>query len=78
LPRAGCSPAGYSSGYTSISLTTQSASVPVVETNSFGVTGPAMVTSSSSTSDWYTSTSGRVAAKRWSDTMYSCGTPVDG
>ena len=31
-----------------MSFTSQSASVPVVETNSFGVTGPATVTSSSS------------------------------
>jgi hypothetical protein len=58
-----------------MSLTTQSASVPVVDANSRATTGPTTVTSSSSTSLRKVSTSGRVAAKRWSPTMYSCGTP---
>ncbi len=45
-------------------FTTKSESVPVVETNRRGETGPAIVTSCSSGSVWYTRTSGRVEAKR--------------
>ena len=47
-----------------MSLTIQSASVPVVETVSDAMMGPAIRTSSVSGSVWYTSTSGRVEAKR--------------
>ena len=43
---------GCSGGYTSMSFTSQSASVPVVDTNNFGDTGPATVTSSCSGSVW--------------------------
>ena len=41
-----------SGGYTSINFTSKSESVPLVETNNFGDTGPATVTSSSSGAVW--------------------------
>ncbi len=41
---------GYASGYTSMSFTTQSESVPLVDTCRLGRMGPATVTSDSRTS----------------------------
>ena len=60
-----------------MSFTTQSESVPVVDTRRLGTTGPATVTSRSSGSVWYVRTSVRVAAKRWSSTMCSRVMPGD-
>ena len=51
-------------------FTTKSASVPVLATCSSADTGPATVMSSVSTSERYTSTSGRREAKRWSSVGY--------
>ena len=61
---------GVSPGRTSMSLTIQSESVPVVDAYSVAMMEPAMVTSSVSTSDSYTNMSGRVAAKRWSSIIH--------
>ena len=51
-----------------MSLTTQSASVPVVSAKSFAVTGPRIVSDSSSGSLAQVATSGRPSTKRWSST----------
>ncbi len=61
----------FCSGYTSISFTTKSASVPVVATNRFAITSPAIVTSSVRTSLSQLSTSGRSSTKRWSSNSQS-------
>ena len=65
-----------SSGYTSTSFTTQSASYCDVDTQSLASSGPAIVTGSVSGSLVHVSTSGRLAAKRWSSVMYSRVMPV--
>ncbi len=53
-----------------MSLTTQSASVPVVSANSVAVTAPRMVSGSSSGSLTQVATSGRPSTKRWSSTSH--------
>jgi len=55
---------GASFGKTSISFTSKSPSVPLVETKSCGITCPVIVTSSASGSVWKVSTSDRCDAKR--------------
>ena len=76
MPRGRSPWSAVSPGKTSISLTIQSDAVPDVETHRSAVTGPASVTFSSRTSVWYTSTSDRRLAKRWSSVMYSRVMPV--
>src|SRR5208282_2616558 len=57
-------------GYTSMSFTTQSLSVPVVEAYNFAVTCPASVTSSFNSSVCHIATSGRSFTNRWSCTSH--------
>src|SRR3954453_11538362 len=68
-PICGCS--ATSSGYTSITLTTQSESVPLVEATRLATGCPLIFTGEANTSDTYTSTSGRPEASRWSVTSQS-------
>ena len=75
-PERVCGLSFTSAGNTSTSFTIQSESVPDVDTVSSAVSGPASVTSPSSTSLCHVSTSGRRAAKRWSPVMYSAAIPI--
>src|SRR5262245_59897382 len=57
-----------SSGYTSMSFTTQSESVPLVEATRFTFGSPAIFTGVVSTFETNATTSGRPEASRWSST----------
>src|SRR6266853_2601182 len=59
---------GISSGYTSISFTTQSLSVPLVDATRCTTGAPLTRTGSVSTGVTYDNTSGRSTTKRWSVT----------
>src|SRR6185369_10269293 len=67
--------ASYFSGYTSITLTIQSLSVPDVDAKRLAMILPETVTSSVSVSLSHESTSGRRSTKRWSSTNQT-GQPV--
>jgi hypothetical protein len=60
------------SGYTSMSLITQSESVPLVDATRFATGEPLILTGAFSTSDTNATTSGRPEASRWSSTSH-CG-----
>src|SRR2546430_17370095 len=62
--------AGAASGYSSISFTTQSASVPDVEANRSTITSPATVRSRSRGGGVPAAATGRPETKRWSSTNH--------
>ncbi len=59
-----------SSGYTSMSFTTQSESVPLVDAIRFTIGCPLILTGDVSTSETNATTSGRPDASRWSSTSH--------
>src|SRR5207249_5132153 len=65
-----------SSGYTSISFTTKSLSVPVVDAMSWAESSPVTVRSRSSGRVTHVATSGRLSTNRWSATSHRRQSPL--